>query len=148
LRDILALLILLLFAFALIAPSVALSDYQKGVLDGLNMGWKMAQKYDQALQGNPAEFNGAVPEYNAWIEEIFGKNESLMLLPISAAPSGQTTRQKDSYFMSKTFTPVHSIDASWNQTDISLLPEPDAYGLIDGVPADAYYSFGPALADF
>ena len=147
-RDIAAISIALLFALALIAPSVALSDYQKGVLEGLEMGWKMAQKYDQALQGSPAEFNGAVPQYNAWIEEIFGKNESLMLLPISAAPRGQTTGQTDSYFIKKTFTPVHSIDASWNQTEVSFLPEPDEYGLINGVPADAYYSFGPALADF
>ena len=143
-RDILTVSIALLFALALIGPSGALSDYQKGVLDGLSMGWKMAQKYDQALQGSPAEFNGAVPEYNAWIKEIFGENQSLMLMPMTTSPA----RQADSYFISKTFTPVHSMDASWNQTDISLLPEPDEYGLIDGVPADAYYSFGPALADF
>lgn len=140
--------IALLFAFALIGPSVALSDYQNGVLDGLSIGWEMAQKYDQALQGNTTDFNGAVPQFNAWIEEIFGTNESLMLSPISATPAGQTGNQKDSYFMSKTLTPVHSMDASWNQTEFSLLPEPDAYGLIDGVAADAYYSFGPALADF
>ncbi len=143
-RYIMALSIALLFA--LIGSSVALSDYQKGVLDGLSMGWKMAQKYDLAVSGNPAEFNRLVPEYNAWIEEIFGKNESLMLIPMPL--SAASTRQTDSYFISKTFTPVHSMDASWNQTEISLLPEPDAYGLIEGVSADAYYSFGPALADF
>jgi hypothetical protein len=143
-RSILAISMAILFASALIGPSVALSDYQNGVLDGLSIGWEMAQKYDQALQGSPADFNQAVPQYNAWIEEIFGKNESLMLMPISTTP----TRQADSYFKSQIITPMHSIDASWNQTGISLLPEPDAYGLIKGVPADAYYSFGPALADF
>ena len=67
-----------------------------------------------------------------------------MLMPISATP----TRQTDSYFKSQIITPMHSMDASWNQTGISLLPEPDAYGLINGVLADAYYSFGPALAVF
>lgn len=142
----------MLFAFALIRPALAqsdsLTDYQRGVLDGLGVGWEMAKKHDQALQGRPEEFNLAVPIYNAWIEKIFGRNESLMLLPVSSAPAGQAARQKDSYFISKTFTPIHSLDASWNQTEISLLPEPDAYGLIDGVPAHAYYSFGPALADF
>ncbi len=147
-RDILALSTAMLLALALIGTSVALSDYQKGVLDGLSVGWKMAQKYDQALQGSQAEFNRAVPEYNAWMEEIFGKNESLMLRPMSAAQTVQNSSRRDSYFMSKTITPEHSLDASWNQTVLSLLPEPDAYGLIDGVPADAYYSFGPALADF
>ena len=143
-RYILAISIALLFALALTGPSIALNDYQKGVLDGLSMGWKMAQKYDLAVSGNLAEFNQAVPQYNAWIEEIFGENESLMLMPMTTFPA----RQADSYFISKTFTPVHAMDASWNQTDISLLPEPDEYGLINGVPADAYYSFGPALADF
>lgn len=142
----------MLFAFALIGPALAqsdsLTDYQRGVLDGLGVGWEMAKKHDQALQGRPEEFNLAVPIYNAWIENIFGRNESLMLLPVSSATAGQAARQKDSYFISKTFTPIHSLDASWNQTEISLLPEPDAYGLIDGVPAHAYYSFGPALADF
>ena len=143
-RSILAISMAILFASALIGPSVALSDYQNGVLDGLSVGWEMAQKYDQALQGSPADFNQAVPQYNAWIEEIFGKNESLMLMPRSTTPTTQT----DSYFMSQIITPAHSMDASWNQTGSSLLPEPDAYGLIKGVPADAYYSFGPALADF
>ena len=147
-RYILAISIALLFASAFMGPSAALSDYQKGVLDGLSMGWKMAQKYDQALQGSPAEFNGAVPQYNTWIEEIFGENESLMLLPISAALTGQAAGQTGSYFKSQTITPVHSMDASWNQTAISLQPEPDEYGLINGIPADAYYTFGPALADF
>ena len=143
-RYILAISIALLFASAFMGPSTALSDYQKGVLDGLGMGWKMAQKYDLAVSGSPAEFNGAVPQYNAWIKEIFGENQSLMLMPMTTSPA----RQADSYFISKTFTPVHSMDASWNQTDISLLPEPDEYGLINGIPADAYYTFGPALADF
>ena len=145
-RYIMAISIALLFASAFMGPSLALSDYQKGVLDGLSMGWKMAQKYDLAVSGSPAEFNGAVPQYNAWIKEIFGENESLMLMPMPlSAASG---KQTGSYFKSQTITPVHSMDASWNQTEVSLLPEPDEYGLINGIPADAYYTFGPALAVF
>lgn len=143
-RNVLAISIVLLFASALINPIQALSDYQKGALDGLDMGWKVAQKYDQALQGSPDDFNLAVIQYNAWIREIFGENQSLMMVPMAVAP----TRQKSSYFKSQTFAPVHDIDASWNQTEMSVHPEPDAYGLINGVPIDAYYSFGPALADF
>lgn len=143
-RYIMAISIALLFASAFMGPSSAQSDYQKGVLDGLSMGWKMAQKYDLAVTGNLSEFNQAVPEYNAWIREIFGENQSLMLMPMTSS----ATEEIGSYFKSQTITPVHSLDASWNRTDISLLPEPDEYGLINGIPADAYYSFGPALADF
>jgi len=134
-------LIILVFIFSLVDPSVALSDYQRGVLDGLNRGWNMAQRYDQATAGDVASYNQAVPEYNAWIQAIFGTNESLMLQPFASPTKPKT------YSISKTFTPVHSIDSSWNQST-SMLPEPDAYGMINGYPAETYYSIGPALINF
>lgn len=134
-------LVVLLFIFDMIDASPALSDYQRGVLDGLNRGWNMALRYDQANTGDIAPYNQAVPEYNAWIQAIFGMNESLMLQPFAASAKTKP------YSISKTFNPVHSIDASWNQS-ASLLPEPDAYGMINGYPAETYYSIGPALANF
>ncbi|MGB5099360.1 MAG: hypothetical protein WBN94_02020 [Methanothrix sp.] len=134
-------LAILLFIFSLIDSSLALSDYQRGVLDGLNRGWNMSQRYDQAKAGNIVPYNQAVAEYNAWIQAIFGTNESLMLQPFAASTNPKT------YSISKTFTPKHSIDASWNQSK-SLLPEPDAYGMINGYPAEIYYSIGPAMENF
>jgi hypothetical protein len=82
-----------------------------------------------------------VPEYNAWILAIFGTNESLMRQPFAALA------KPNPYTISKSFTPIHSIDASWNQSK-SMLPEPDASGMIKGYPAETYYSIGPALANF
>lgn len=140
-KSALCTLIILFFIFNLIDASLALSDYQRGVLDGLNRGWNMAQRYDQAKAGDVAPYNQAVPDYNAWIQAIFGMNESLMLQPFAASA------KPTPYSLSKTFNPVHSIDASWNQSN-TLLPEPDASGLINGYPAEIYYSFGPALANF
>jgi len=134
-------LIVLALISGLITPSLALSDYQRGVLEGLNRGWDMAQKYDQAKAGEPASYNQAVAGYNAWIQAVFGTNESLMLRPF--APS----EKPDPYVISRSYSPAHSIDASWNQSR-SLLPEPDAYGMISGYPAETYYSIGPALAGF
>ena len=134
-------LIILVFIFNLIDLSLALSDYQRGALDGLKKGWNMAQRYDQAKAGDIAPYNQAVPEYNAWIRAIFGMNESLMLQPFAASAKPKP------YSISKTFTPIHSIDASWNQS-VPLLPEPDAYSMINGFPAETYYSIGPALANF
>jgi len=133
---------LALTIFAITVPSTALTDYQQGVLDGLSHGWQMAQKYDQAKTGDPAAYNQLVPDYNAWIEGIFGKNESLMLATITKNAKTQP------YAISKTYTPIHAIDASWNQTQQSLLPDADAYGLIGGHPAETYYSIGPALDNF
>jgi hypothetical protein len=134
-------LVILLFIFNLIDSSLALSDYQRGVLDGLNRGWNMSQRYDQAKAGDIIPYNQAVQEYNAWIQAIFGINESLMMQPFA-----ESTRPKP-YSISKSFTPFHSIDASWNQSK-SMQPEPDAYGMINGYPAEIYYSIGPALANF
>jgi hypothetical protein len=125
----------------MIDSSLALSDYQRGVLDGLNRGWNMSQRYDQAKTGDIAPFNQAVPEYNAWIQVIFGMNESLILQPFAASA------KTEPYSISKSFTPIHSIDASWNQSN-SMQPDPDAYGMINGYPAETYYSIGPALANF
>lgn len=138
----------------LITPSLALTDYQQGVLDGLNRGWHMAQRYDQAIAGDPAVYNQAVPEYNQWILTVFGQNEtmnetlneSLMLKPIGTAAQSQTAIQSQPYFIQKTIKPVHEIDASWNQT--SLVPQPDASGRIQGLPAEVYNSWGPALVNF
>lgn len=133
-------IIFVLAILVLITPSLALTDYQRGVLDGLNRGWYMAQKYDQANTGDPTAYNQAIPKYNEWIVSIFGQNESLMLKPINQALQAQP------YFISKTIQPVHAIDASWNQT--SLVPQPDASGRILGLPAEVYYSWGPALTGF
>lgn len=134
-------LLIVLFAFVQIDPSLALSDYQRGVLDGLNWGWDMSHLYDQAKTGDVVAYNQAVAKYNAWIRSIFGMNESLMLQTIAPSAKSQPFR------ISNTYNPIHSIDASWNQSK-SLLPEPDAYGMVNGIPAETYYSFGPALANF
>lgn len=134
------LLILIVFFLAvLISPTLALNDYQRGVLDGLKQGWSMAQKYDQAKTGDPIVYNQAVSDYNTWIEGIFGRNETLMLKPLAASTKGQT------FLVSGTITPIHAIDATWNKTQQSLLPQPDASGLINGYPAETYYSIGPAI---
>jgi hypothetical protein len=134
--------IILVLMAALVNPTPALSDYQRGVLEGLNRGWNMAQRYDQAKAGDITGYNQAVPDYNSWIEAIFGKNESLLLKPITSPLA------VSQYSASRTFKPVHSIDSSWNQTELSLTPEPDSSGSINGIPAEMYYSLGPALESF
>ena len=138
-----AMLCLAIVSFAVVLISVAQvsSDYQQGVLDGLSRGWVMAQRYDQALAGDADAYNRAVPDYNAWIRSIFGDNQSLLLQPFTQ------TGGAANYSVSRTIKPVHSIDASWNQSK-SLLPDADAYGMVGGYPAETYYSIGPALANF
>jgi hypothetical protein len=128
-----------LIILALIPTSPALTDYQKGVLDGLKSGWSMAQRYCQAQAGDPTAYNQAVPDYNAWITGIFGQNETLMLKPIGGAMQAQP------FSISGTAKPPHAIDASWNQTLPEQFPKPDSSGRVAGWPAEEYYSIGPAL---
>lgn len=125
------------------APCLALTDYQKGVLEGFTRGWSLAQRYDQAQAGDPASYNQAVPKYKEWVASVFGQNSSVM----PALDVIKTTSQGQPYTVSKTLGPIHAIDASWNQTK-TLMPEPDTYGMIGSVPAETYYSMGPAIYNF
>jgi hypothetical protein len=140
-KRVLFALLIVFFALSLIGSSLALSDYQRGALDGLKWGWNMSHRYDLANAGDIIPYNQAVSEYNAWIRAIFGMNESLMLQTFAASAEPQP------YSITKTYNPIHSIDASWNQSK-SLLPDPDANGMVNGIPAEIYYSFGPALLNF
>ncbi|OPY49433.1 MAG: hypothetical protein A4E48_02287 [Methanosaeta sp. PtaU1.Bin060] len=136
-------LIVLMLLMMLAAPCLALTDYQKGILEGFTRGWTLAQRYDQAQTGDPTSYNQAVPKYNEWVASIFGQNSSVM----PALEVIKTASQSQPYTASKTVGPVHAIDASWNQTK-SVMPEPDAYGMIGGLPAETYYSVGPAIYNF
>ena len=53
------------------------------------------------------------------------------------------------YHISQTFNPIHEIDSSFNQSiQVPGLPQPDKYGMINGIPAEIYYAIGPAYFDF
>lgn len=130
--------IIALITLGLIIPSLAITDYQRGVLDGLNQGWAMGQRYNQAQSGDASAYNQGVPQFNSWITSIFGKNESLMLKNMSATASVQP------YTFSKTFAPIHAIDSSWNQS-VQITPQPDASGRIHGYDAETYETWGPGV---
>jgi hypothetical protein len=131
---------LTLAILGLIIPCLAITDYQRGVLDGLNHGWTMGQRYDQAQSGDASSYNQAVPQFNSWIMGIFGNNESLMLKNVT----GTAGVQANQYSIRKTFSPVHAIDASWNQS-AQVTPQPDAYGKIYGIDAETYETWGPGV---
>lgn len=53
------------------------------------------------------------------------------------------------YHIGKIFSPIHEMDASFNQSvQAPQLLQPDKKGLINGIPAEIYYSIGPAYFDF
>ncbi|MGA9098984.1 MAG: hypothetical protein WB392_08655 [Methanotrichaceae archaeon] len=64
--------------------------------------------------------------------------------PVNTSKNGAA--QQQTYFASGTISPIHQIDASFNQSAVN--PQPDSNGMIDGYPAESYYSIGPALFNF
>jgi len=51
------------------------SDWQQGAAEGLKMGFKMGQAFEQAQNGiNVTGFNAQVDVYNAWVREHFGED--------------------------------------------------------------------------
>jgi hypothetical protein len=73
----------LLLITAVPAPG-QMSDYPKGVADGLKIGFFMNQKYIDAKAGiNITGYNTEVARYNAWIESIFGKDPNFLMSPMA-----------------------------------------------------------------
>jgi len=112
-----------------LAMAAGYTDWQQGASEGLKMGFKMGQAYEQAQNGiNVAGYNALVDEYNAWIREHFGE-EPNMLMPKQNAP---VDLSKPVLVANNTTSKgiVHQIDgmnkadeANYRTNDMNLLPE-------------------------
>ncbi len=57
----------------------AYTPEQQTILDGMNISFRLGIAYDKAMQGqNVAEYNALVDKYNAWIQQNFGEDTSLL----------------------------------------------------------------------
>ena len=110
-----AVLILLLMS---IAPVMGeMTDYEKGVANGLKIGLFMGELHGKAQYAENAakEFNSYLERFNAFLKTSFGANQTLIdsfrlePIPVSAPQTGG-------------------------------MPQPDSEGRIYGYPADAYYT--------
>ena len=110
--------------------AVGYTDWQQGAAEGLNIGFKMGQAYEQALKGiNVSGFNAQVDVYNAWVREHFGEDRLLLMQKMGSAP---VDLSKPVMIANNTTTPkgiIHQIDgnnkaggASYTTNDINLLP--------------------------
>ncbi len=112
-------LIAILVLFSLnAAPAVGeMTDYERGVANGLKIGLFMGELYGKAQYATSAarEFNGYLDRFNDFLQDSFGTNQTLINsfrlepIPVSAPQTGG-------------------------------MPAPDASGRIYGYPADAYYT--------
>jgi hypothetical protein len=56
------------------------TEWQQGATEGLKIGFKLGQAYEQAQKGiNVIGFNAQVDAYNAWVREHFGEDPMLLM---------------------------------------------------------------------
>jgi hypothetical protein len=121
-----------------LAAAVGYNDWQQGAVQGLKIGFRMGQAYNDALKGyNVTGFNSEVDTYNAWVRQNFGEDANLMMQKMETG----ATPGNPLWINRSTGGVVHKIDASFQNKN--TVPQPDANGLIHGWPADAYYTWYP-----
>ncbi len=116
-RILIPIAVLLLFSLN-VAPAVGgMTDYEKGVANGLKIGLFMGELYGKAHYAENAarEFNSYLQRFDEFLKASFGTNQTLINsfryepIPVSSPQTGG-------------------------------MPEPDASGRIYGYPVDAYYT--------
>jgi hypothetical protein len=105
------------------------TDWQQGAAEGLKLGFKMGQAYEQAQKGiNIDGFNAQVDTYNAWVRQHFGEDPMLLMQKMT----GPVNLQKPVLLTNNTTAPkgiVHKIDGNtlpegtYTTNDVNLLPD-------------------------
>jgi len=139
-------ILILLIALTIMAFAQAMSgtDKVQNVDGDYGRAWlekNLGPKSNQSAAGDKSNLSEADP-----------LNEDWLGIPSPISPGNETndksqngSKRDSPYSVNRIIAPVHEIDASWNQSSaLAGLPEPDKNGLINGIPAEMYYSIGPA----
>jgi hypothetical protein len=129
--------VLVLLSLVAIPALGELTDYQKGVTDGLAAGMRIGRLLGAApFDPNEAQtYNGQVDSFNRGLSAVFGNNQTALdmfwMQPYGAGSSysGMTLQNFSST------KPIHAIDASFNQT---RRVNPDITGKYYGYDLDTY----------
>ena len=131
--------VLVLISLAALPAMAELTDYQKGVQEGIKAGFAMGQAYQGLNDGavTSDQYGQTVNSFNSFVQAVFAGNQTAINQFLM---NPQATRVGTGYqaYPSAINKPVHAIDASWNQT---ATYNPDVKGTVYGMPADAYYTW-------
>jgi hypothetical protein len=124
---------------------------QQVAINGLGLSFKMGQMYALAQQGyNVSGFNAEVDKYNAWVQQNLGNDPNLMMSKMSTVQESGNVMPR--YFpvpRTNSVKPIHTIDASFNQTTPRFPPGAVQNGRIFDMPAGAWWTtYGPYLPDY
>ena len=145
--------LILLMAFSLMAFAQAINSNDKVQNVGGNFGraWldnNLAPNNNESNESKAADLRN-LREADPFSEDWLGIISSVKASNKTLKKSKDSAEQEFPYSINKIITPIHQIDASWNQTNPPTgLPEADRNGLINGIPAELYYSIGPAYFNF
>ena len=129
--------ILVLLSLVAIPALGELTDYQKGVSDGLAAGMRIGRLLGAApFDPNQAQtYNDQVDSFNQGLATVFGNNQTALnmfwMQTYGAARTAATAVSRK---------PVHSIDGSWNNTT-RVLGDQDEGKRIYDMPAASYYTW-------
>jgi len=117
-----------------------LTDYQKGVNDGLANGLRIGYLLGKSSYDTNAaqQYGSLVNPFNSWLQSVFGANQTEINLFWMKPLAGQAmVGGYQAYPTNNLSRPVHAIDASWNQTTSY---HADQKGKIYGYDPDTYYT--------
>ncbi|NMC09713.1 MAG: hypothetical protein GYA39_01855 [Methanothrix sp.] len=127
-----------LLSLTAISAHGELTEYQQGVYAGLKAGM-MIGKLLGAAPYDPSQaqqFNAQVDLFNQGLIGAFGDNQTA-INAFKLQPYSATAAAKSVY----SGKPVHSIDGSWNQSNVTVLGDVDEGTRIYDMPASSYYTW-------
>ncbi len=129
--------VLTLLSLVVIPAMGELTDYQRGVADGLTNGLRMGRLLGAAPYDadSSMKYNDQVTTFNQGLAAVFGNNQTaLNMFWMQPFGNGITTAAALGNYSSK---PIHAIDASFNQTR-KVNPDLLSQGKYYGYDLDSY----------
>lgn len=131
-----------ILSLAAIPAMADMTDYQKGVNDGLMNGLRISYLLGGAPYSTSAaqQYTNMVNPFNSWLQSVFGANQTEINLFWMKPLSTDVNPNVAPYSTSK-YKPIHAVDASFNQTNRTVMgPQGQT---IHGQPIDAYCTTNP-----
>ncbi len=111
-----------------LAMAVGYTDWQQGAAEGLKIGFKMGQAYEQSLKGiNVSGYNAQVDSYNAWVREHFGEDPMLLMqkqnAPLDLSKPVLVANNTTGGGIVHAIDGMNKGNANYKTNDMNLLPE-------------------------
>lgn len=127
----------------------AYTPEQQTALDGMSLSYKLGIAYEKAIQGqNVTDYNALVDEYNAWIQQHFGEDASLLKSKMNETPTMPMV-SGNAYLAMPLNTGVAYLIQPFNaSSDLSKFGKPQHYVSIEPTQLNQDYLFQQEAKNF